>query len=262
MTIHRLDEMTWVEVRALDRDRAVAILPLGAVEAHGPHLPLATDRIIAGAMAEEGARRLAARGLTPVLMPSVDYTVASFAASFPGTFSMRPDTVIALLCDVAACVVRSGFRFLALVNAHFDPTHLQSIYDALGRIQSETELAVAFPDVTRKPWASRLTDEFKSGACHAGCYEGSVVMARFPELVREEIRGGLPANPESLSRAIWKGLKTFEEAGGPQAYFGDPAAATASEGEQTIAVLGGILEEAVMQLFEPEAPAGDLIDPA
>ncbi len=257
MAILRLEEMTWVEVRALDRDRTVAILPLGAVEAHGPHLPLSTDRIIAVAMAEEGARRLAGHGLTPVVMPAVDYTAAGFAASFPGTFSMRPETVIALLADIAAATAHSGVRFLALANSHFDPTHLQSIYDALGRIQSETELAVTFPDVTRKPWAQRLSDEFKSGACHAGRYEGSVVMARHPELVREDIRGDLPANPESLSRAIWKGLKTFEEAGGPQAYFGDPAAATAAEGEQTIAVLGQILEEAVLQLIGDTPPAAD-----
>ena len=253
--------MTWVEVRDLDRARTVAILPLGAVEAHGPHLPLSTDRIIASAMAEEGARRLAARGLSPLLLPPVDYTAAGFAAAFPGTLSMRPETVVALLTDVATAVEHSGVRFLALVNAHLDPTHLQSIYDALGRIQSETRLAVAFPDVTRKPWALRLTEEFKSGACHAGCYEGSIVMARKPELVREQVRRRLPANPESLSRAIWKGLKTFEEAGGPQAYFGDPATATAAEGEQTIAVLGEILEEVVVQLIEGQPPEPRLPTP-
>lgn len=262
MATHRLDEMTWVEVRALDRDRTVAILPLGAVEAHGPHLPLSTDRIISVAMAEEGARRLAERGLTPVLLPAIDYTAAGFAASFPGTFSMRPETVIALLADVAAAAAHNGLRFLAIANSHFDPSHLQSIYDALGRIQGETELAVAFPDVTRRPWASRLTDEFKSGACHAGRYEGSVVLARRPELVREDVRTGLPANPESLSRAIWKGLKTFEEAGGPQAYFGDPAAATAAEGERTIVVLGEILEEAVLQMLGEHAPGGGGVESA
>ena len=67
--------------------------------------------------------------------------------------------------------------------------------------------------------------------------------------MREEIRRQLAPNPESLSRAIWKGLKSFEEAGGPEAYFGDPAAATATEGEATIAVLGEILEAAVLQML-------------
>jgi creatinine amidohydrolase len=55
----------------------------------------------------------------------------------------------------------------------------------------------------------------------------------------------LPANPESLSRAIREGKQTFEEAGGPRAYFGYPAEATAEEGRATVEVLGEILDEAV-----------------
>ena len=245
--------MTWTEVRDLDPETTVAILPVGAVEAHGPHLPLSTDRIIAVAMAEDGARRLAGRGLTCLLLPPVDYTSAGFAAAFPGTLSIRPETATALLADIGAALARGGFLALAVANAHLDPGHLQSIYDALGRIRSESRLKEAFPDVTRKPWALRLTDEFKSGACHAGQYEGSVVMARRGDLVRDDVRRHLRPNPESLSRAIWKGLESFEEAGGPEAYFGDPAAATAAEGEETIAVLGSILEEAVVELIGSRA---------
>ena len=64
--------------------------------------------------------------------------------------------------------------------------------------------------------------------------------------MRDDLRRALPENPASLSRAIRDGKKTFAEAGGPEAYFGDPAAATHEEGEATIEVLGEILEEAVM----------------
>ncbi len=254
MAVYRLAEMTWTEVRdlGLDLDRTVAILPVGAIEAHGPHLPLATDGIIAAAMAEDGARRLATQEVFSLLLPALDYTAAPFAADFPGTMSIRPETLTALLADVAAAVAGSGLRTLAIANAHLDPTHLQSIYDAIGRIRAETTLAVTFPDLTRKPWALRLGDEFKSGACHAGRFEGSVVLARRGDLVRDEVRVALPANPESLARAIWKGFKTFEEAGGTDAYFGDPAAATAAEGERTIAALGEILEEAVIELIRSQ----------
>ncbi len=249
MAIHRLAEMTWTEVRGLDLDRAVAILAVGAVEAHGPHLPLSTDGIIAAAMVEEGARRLAARGLVPLVLPPLDYTAAPFAADFPGTLSIRPETFSALLIDVAAALARGGVPTLGIANAHLDPTHLRSIYDAVGSIRAESSATVAFPDLTRKPWALRLGEEFLSGACHAGRYEGSVVAARRGDLVRDEIRRGLPANPASLSSAIREGLETFEQAGGAQAYFGDPAAATAEEGEATIAVLGEILEQAVVELI-------------
>ena len=250
MATYRLAEMTWTQVRDLDLGRAVAILPVGAVEAHGPHLPLATDGIIAAAMATEGARRLAARGLSPLLLPGLDYSAAPFAAGFPGTVSIRPETLTALVADIAAALAETGVPALAIANAHLDPSHLQSIYDAVARLRAETPLKVAFPDVTRKPWAPRLGDEFLSGACHAGRYEGSVVLARRADLVREQVRQALPANPASLSSAIRDGLETFEQAGGPEAYFGDPAAATAAEGERLITVLGGILEQAVVELLD------------
>ncbi len=246
MNLHRASEMTWPEVRDLDRERAVALLPLGAVEAHGPHLPLSTDRIIAQAMVEDGARQLTSCGLVPLMLPPVDYTAAGFAANFAGTVSIRPETATALLVDIAASVVRWKIRYLALANAHLDPTHLGSIYAAIEQIRASSDLVVIFPDITRKPWALRLSDEFKSGACHAGQYEGSVVMERRPDLVRDEIRGALPANPNSLSTAIRQGLDSFEAAGGPEAYFGDPASATVGEGQATIQTLGSILAEAVL----------------
>jgi creatinine amidohydrolase len=69
----------------------VAILPTGAMEAHGPHLPLSTDVIIAEAMARDGAARLAARGMEAVLLPALAWTPAPFAAGFPGTLSIRPE---------------------------------------------------------------------------------------------------------------------------------------------------------------------------
>ncbi len=241
--------MTWTEVRDLDRERSVAILPTGAVEAHGPHLPLSTDRIIAEAMAEAGADALAGAGLEAVLLPPVDYTAARFASAFPGTVSVRPETVTALVTDIGCALADHGVGCLAIANAHFDPVHLRSLYAAVEAIRSQTALTVAFPDVTRKPWALRLTAEFRSGACHAGQYEGSVVMAMQPQSVRERIRRQLAANPKSLSTAIRDGLESFEEAGGPHAYFGDPAAASAAEGEKTIAILAEILRESVLMVF-------------
>jgi creatinine amidohydrolase len=244
-TAPRLAELPWSEVDALDRDRAVCIVPVGAVEAHGPHLPLATDGIIAAAMAEDAAQRLAERDLLPLLLPPYEYTTARFAAAFSGTLSVAPETVTAGLVDIGRALAFHGFRTLALANAHLDPAHLASLHAAVSRLLDQDVLAV-FPDLTRKPWALRLGDEFKSGACHAGRFETSVVMAARPELVRETERRGLAANPASLSVAIREGKETFAAAGGPHAYFGDPAAASVEEGRETIATLGGILAEAVL----------------
>ena len=242
-------EMTWEEARDLDR-RTVAILPVGAIEAHGPHLPLATDVVIAEAMARAGARTLQASGIEAVILPPLAYTAAPFAAGFPGTLSVGGDTVTALLVDLAAQLTRQGFLALAVANAHLDPAHLDSIAE-VGRLVREGGLIpVIGPDITRKPWALRLTDEFQSGACHAGRYETSILLAERPDLVREEIRAGLPPHAVSISQAIRAGAKTFEEAGGARAYFGFPAEASAEEGRRTVETLGKILAEAVLATLE------------
>lgn len=245
MTVTDLSDLTWEELDALDKTRAVAILPVGATEAHGPHLPLGTDVIIAQAMARRGAEKLDERGVTVLIAPPLAYTVANYAAGFAGTVSIRPETERALLEDIARSLSAHGIGYLAIANSHLDPTHIGSLHAAAEHVTATGLLDVVFPDVTRKPWALRLTDEFKSGACHAGQYEGSIVMAERPELVRDEIRRELPDNPASLSRAIRDGKSTFEDAGGPRAYFGYPAQASAQEGRDTIEVLGAILDEAV-----------------
>ncbi len=243
MTVLTFGELTWERARDLDRARTVAILPVGAVEAHGPHLPLTTDVIIAEAMARAGGARLAARGLDVVILPTLCYTVAEFAAGFPGTVSIGAETAAGLIGDVARSLAGQGFGVLALANAHLDPAHLDALERA-ARASATDTLAVVFPNLTRKPWALRLSDEFRSGACHAGRFETSIVLAERPELV-DAGRAELEPNPRSLSDAIRAGKRTFEEAGGPRAYFGDPAEATAVEGIATVRALGEILDDAV-----------------
>ena len=240
-----LAAMTWEEARDAAGPGSVAILPVGAIEAHGPHLPLETDVIIAQAMARTGAARLAARGLRVLVLPPLTYTSAGFARGFAGTLSLRPETVVATVVDIADSLSQHGYTVLAIANAHLDPDHLASIEAAVSQIRRGPRLRVAFPNLVIKPWALRLSDEFKSGACHAGQFETSIVLAERPDLVREATMAALPPNPASLSRAIREGKMEFEEAGGPRAYFGYPAQATAEEGRATIEALGAILDEAV-----------------
>lgn len=238
MPVHDFGALTWEEVAALDHSRAVALLPVGAIEAHGPHLPLATDVLIAEAMARAGADRLAAQGLEVLLLPALAYAPAPFAADFPGTVAIEATAVTSTIASIAASLARHGIKILALANAHFDPAHVSALRAVPG---------VIFPDLTRRALAQRLTPEFQSGACHAGSYETSIVMATHPTLVREATRASLPANSRSLSAAIAEGKRTFREGGGANAYFGAPAEATAAEGRATIALLGQILEESVLQ---------------
>jgi len=250
-----LSEMTWEEVRELDRSRTVAVLPVGAIEAHGPHLPLGTDVVIAQGMARVGAARLCAAGHLVVILPALPFTAAPFGAAFPGTLSIGPVNVRSVVLDLARELTRHGFAALAIANAHLDPTHWISLGGAVEIAEKEGLLPIAFPFLAQKRWAGRLTEEFQSGACHAGRFEGSIVLAERPELVRAETAAKLVPNPASLSAAIREGLQTFDEAGGPRAYFGAPAEATAQEGRATLEVLGQILEEAVTQALAARGPS-------
>src|SRR5215475_9256719 len=101
MAVHTLMSLTWTAVRDLTAGRTVAVLPVGAIEAHGPHLPLGTDVVIAHAMARAGAERIADGGLGAVLLPPLPFTAAPFGARFAGTISIAPATVTALILDLA-----------------------------------------------------------------------------------------------------------------------------------------------------------------
>ena len=245
MPVHELAQLTWEEVRDLDRGQTLVVLPVGAIEAHGPHLPLDTDVVIATAMARAGARKLTDRGHVVLILPALAYTAASFGSAFHGTLSISAITVTALIVDIARSLSDQGFGLLALANVHLDPEHLTALNEAVKLARADRLLPIVFPDLTRKPWGTRLGDEFRSGACHAGQFETSIVLHERAEAVRDEVRQSLAPNPQSLSKAIKAGKRTFEAAGGPRAYFGDPAAATADEGARLIAALGAILEEAV-----------------
>jgi len=248
MPVHRLASLTWPAVRELPAARTVAVLPAGAIEAHGPHLPLGTDVIIAEAMARAGADRLAARGLHVLLLPALTMAPAPFAAAFVGTVDAPAQVTTMMVIGVARSLAAHGIRVTAIANAHHDPAHVDALRRAVTDASaSEADAIVVFPDLTRRRWAERLTPEFRSGACHAGRYEGSVVLAEQPDLVRTDVMAGLVPNPRSLVDAIRSQQTTFAAAGGPDAYFGFPAEATAEEGRAIVETLGTILEEAVVE---------------
>ena len=245
MSVHRLAEMTWEEVRDARTEHSVAILPVGAVEAHGPHLPLGTDVVIAEAMARACAEQLGADGVTAFILPPMWYTAARFADNFPGTVGVEAETVTDLVRQVANSLKEQGITTLAIANAHLDPTHLTSLRAAA--TDPPKGARIVFLDLTRRRTAQELTEEFRTGACHAGRFEGSIVLAEKPELFRDDVARDLEPNPSSLSAAIQKGHDTFEAAGGPRAYFGWPAEATAEEGRTTVKTLGRLLAEAVRE---------------
>jgi creatinine amidohydrolase len=238
-----LAEMTWTEVDEAIKDRPVALVPVGAVEAHGPHLPVCTDTVIAQEMAKRGAKKLRQHGVPALILPPVAFTVADFGADFPGTLSVPPETATALLRDVALATVKH-FRAVAFVNVHLEPRHLESLKKAVEEA-TKAGASVTAVDITKKRWAEKLGDAFLQGD-HAGAWETSLMLAAAPDMVRDSVRRNL-APLDGLMPQLRKGAKTFEEAGGEDAYFGDPTAATAEEGEAAFEALGEVLQVSVRE---------------
>jgi creatinine amidohydrolase len=239
-------ENSWPEVRDALRSgkQVIAILPCGATEAHGPHLPLNTDVIISKGMAAHAVPALAERGYVAAVLPPLAYMPAGYAEAFPGTITVSASTAKALMIDIASSLKAQGFACLALANSHFDPANVSMLREASKEIHA-LGLPVAFPDFTRRALAQTLTAEFQSGACHAGQYETSLIMAARPDLVNDAIRRRLADNPASLTDAFAAGARTFAQAGGSDAYFGYPQSASVSEGAESFKTMAAALVAAI-----------------
>ena len=249
MALHRAAELTWTEVRRL-APAAVALLPVGSTEAHGPHLPLCTDVVIAEAVCARVADRLAVRKLEAVVFPPVNYGLTEFARPFAGTVSLPGAEVTALIREASLGIAAAGFAKLAVVNHHLEPAHFRAVREGAEAARA-AGARVACPDHRRKPWAPMLGEEFTHGGAHAGHYETSLVLAAAPHLVRDEVRQNLPAVEVNLSAAIKQGATDFVSAGGPEAYFGQPALAHAVEGARLLDVLADAVMAALDDLDAP-----------
>ena len=249
MTVHALADMTWPEVAELARRTPVALVPTGATEAHGPHLPLQTDVIIAQGSCRRAAALLAAEGIECAIAPPFYYGVTNFGMPFAGTVTVPDETLTQLVVAVCRSLATHGFNRIVFSNHHLEPAHFAAIKEGARQVTETGAARVAVPDVREPRWAGALTEEFRAGSRHAGSYETSLVMADRPDLVREDIRRGLAPVWIDLPGRIREGARTFKEAGSEQAYFGDPARASAEEGEAIFAALARMLAATARELL-------------
>lgn len=246
---HLAAHLPFTRVGALAAQGALALLPVGSTEAHGPHLPLSVDVVIA----EEVCRRTALRWARDVVQfPSVAYAVTDFAAPFPGTVTVPAEAARAVLEGVLSSIARAGFDTVGLVNHHLEPVHFRLLHEAAGQVMASSSCRVVVVDHRRPPTGPALGDEFMRGGAHAGRYETSLVLAAAPHLVDEEARRGLAEVAVDLPAAVRAGARTFLDCGGARAYLGAPALASAEEGHRLFELLA---DATVAALLSPTAGA-------
>ena len=244
-----LANMTWPEAHAAFAAGAVALLPVGATEAHGPHLPLDTDVRLSEGVARRAAAMLEASGTPALVLPSLAYGVSYVGTSFAGTLPVAPETMTLLVRDVLVALDLGGCTRAAVVNSHLEPAHVEALKAgiAAATVATDARLRIAFADQREPQHAAALSAEFRRGARHAGGYETSLMLADFPGSVRDDYHT-LPPVWVDLPARLRAGARTFAEAGGTEGYFGDPATATAAEGVTLFDTLARIVVESVQRL--------------
>jgi creatinine amidohydrolase/Fe(II)-dependent formamide hydrolase-like protein len=223
-------------VAALDKQEGVVLLPIGAVEQHGPHLPLLTDTIIVTGLLGAALAQLPAE-VRAWALPPLSYGKSTEHLKFPGTISLSAQTLGAVLHDLAASLQRAGFRRLAFVNGHGGNN---ALLDMTARdIRAATGLlcfcihAGAFTD---PPFD--ITPEEDRYGLHAGELETSLMLALAPELVRMELAPRhFPAFPETGTRLYFVGQASaawLAHDWSPSGAFGDATLATAEKGQALV----------------------------
>lgn len=173
-----LARMTWTQVAAALVRRPVVLIPLGALEPHGPHLPMGLDFLLAEHMAEAAAERTDA-----LIAPTLPHGYGVSSADFPGAVTLKAETLIALVEDTLRSLARHGVTHVLLVDNHRSNNPYVEV--AARRIRAETGVLVGsfFPWGTIINLAPPLYENFAGVLGHGGEPETSVALHLYPEWV-------------------------------------------------------------------------------
>ena len=262
----------------LDKSRAIAVLPLAATEQHGPHLPLSVDADIVDGVVQAAVQQLqtlnvpskSTRGAVPVLfLPTQNIGLSPEHAAFPGTLTLRPETLIRLWTDIAESVKAAGIHKLVLLNSHGG--HV-GVMDVVARdLRARLGMLVYSVNWYQLPMIDAQgqdlhqmfsAHEHRFGA-HAGDIETSAMLALNPSAVRMEKAQNFHSSSEDRAAAFpilgngrsaklaWQ-MQDYNVAGAA----GNAAAATAEKGAALVAAAG--LSFAKLLLEIDQLPADTL----
>ena len=215
-----LEYMTTEEVtKGLERTKTV-VIPFGAIEEHGPHLPLCTDQLTIYEVCREVCDKI------PVFVaPRVYFGVCRSTAQFAGTMTISTTTLKALAQDLVSSLRAHGFRNFILASGHAGSAHMPVLREAgEWALAQYPEISVAVLSIVDLLNAEALKVVETRGDLHAGEIETSLVMRLAPELVQGSAAAEFPRFPSLIlarnAREWWK-----------TGVWGDPSKASAEKGE-------------------------------
>jgi creatinine amidohydrolase len=184
--VRRWDALAWTEFRDLPAD-SVAILPVAAIEQHGPHLPLAVDAALATAILDRALARLP-DDMSVLVLPLQAVGHSPEHARFPGTLSLGAETILALWSELGACVARAGLRRLLIFNAHGgQPGLVELVCRRLRSAHRLFAVGTSWFDLARPdPAEAALPAAERRWGIHAGAVETAMMRHLDPDAVRED----------------------------------------------------------------------------
>jgi creatinine amidohydrolase len=247
----RWEELTSPQIGALDRERTVVMLPIGSVEQHGNHMPLGTDTILA----HEVALAAAGKAGDVVVLPPPWFGFSAHHMRFPGSVTLRAETLMAVVEDIVASVVKHGFRRILVVNGHGGnggvidvlASTLGHMHYGKARIATLTYFALARDSI------AALRQSEPGGMGHACEFETSLVQHLRPDLVRiEEARTTYPdpGSPYLTTDLIGsQAVRVYHDFGdlSPTGTLGDPSFASPEAGraffDASVASLAAFIDD-------------------
>lgn len=229
MSSSYLDSRSSSTAIATERPR-LAVLPIGACEQHGPHLPIGTDVITAAWLAQVVSREVGAFQL-----PVIAYGTSAEHRGFPGTMSLRPETLAAVVTDISDSCAASGIRRLAVVSGHGGNWILKPAIRDINARHPDRSVGLVPESVI---WADTFTDDL-----HAGATETSIVLHLDPGAVGELPQDFVPSAPrEALDFLSMQALT-------PDGVWGSPSQASADQGAKFLAGMAQRVAEYLRTTF-------------
>jgi creatinine amidohydrolase len=241
----RLEHLSWTRIQELQREGAdLLLLPIGATEQHGPHLPINTDTVIATAACDYASARTG----VPVL-PAISYSVSiGHTEKWPGTFSLFHETFIHSLREIATWAVATGWKRLLFVNSHFgnDASLRVAVdrlrFDFVGRLQIATRNTF---NLTPSIWEYFISD---AADLHANKAETDLMLCLAPDDVHMEVAED---DPDRTTETVFNYMVANTSTNG---VTGAPSEATAERGASLFVEIGEALADMVRKAQVEQPP--------
>lgn len=245
-------DMTTQDFRGLDPATCVALLPVGATEQHGPHLPLKTDSCINDGIVRRALEILPAE-TTVLVLPRQAIGESTEHGGFPGTLSLQPETAIRAWSDIGRCVHAAGLRKLVFFNSHGGQPQIVSIAAQHLRLELGMLVVMTHSYKLGLPEGLFEADELRHGI-HGGAVETSILLHLDPETVRRDKLADFP----SLSREMTRDYRHLNPLGpasiawatqdlNPQGACGDARQGSAEKGQLVVEHAAAALAEVLVE---------------